>query len=48
MKVVMSLAENVIVIHHGEKIAEGVPNQVVQNKLVIDAYLGEVVTNVAG
>ena len=47
MKVVMSLAENVVVIHHGVKIAEGAPNEVVQNKLVIDAYLGEVTTNAA-
>lgn len=47
MKVVMSLAENVLVIHHGVKIAEGAPDKVVQNKLVIDAYLGEVTTDAA-
>lgn len=47
MKVVMSLAENVVVIHHGEKIAEGSPSEVVQNKLVIDAYLGEVAPDAA-
>lgn len=42
MRVVMALANRVVVIHHGEKIAEGVPNDIVRNKAVIEAYLGEV------
>jgi branched-chain amino acid transport system ATP-binding protein len=42
MKVIMSLADRIIVIHHGEMIAIGEPGEVVRNQAVIDAYLGEV------
>ena len=48
MKVIMSLADQIVVIHHGEKLAEGTPKEIVNNKVVIDAYLGEEKVDVAG
>jgi branched-chain amino acid transport system ATP-binding protein len=41
VKAVMEIADRVIVLHHGEKIAEGKPHQIASDKKVIDAYLGE-------
>jgi branched-chain amino acid transport system ATP-binding protein len=41
MRVVMALAGRVIVLHHGEKLAEGTPAEIGANQAVIDSYLGK-------
>ena len=40
MNMIMDIAEEVMVLNFGEKLAEGVPSDIVKDKKVIDAYLG--------
>jgi branched-chain amino acid transport system ATP-binding protein len=41
MKVIMGLCSRVTVLHHGEKICEGTPGEVCDDKDVIKVYLGK-------
>ncbi|TKJ30234.1 MAG: ABC transporter ATP-binding protein [Chloroflexi bacterium B3_Chlor] len=41
MKAIMSVCDRIMVLHHGEKLAEGTPEEIAASKTVIEVYLGE-------
>jgi branched-chain amino acid transport system ATP-binding protein len=46
MAVIMGVSDWIVVVDHGEKIAEGVPHDIQNNPVVIEAYLGRGLENV--
>jgi branched-chain amino acid transport system ATP-binding protein len=41
IKAVMKLCNRIVVLDHGQKIAEGLPEEIARNSQVIEAYMGE-------
>jgi branched-chain amino acid transport system ATP-binding protein len=41
MKAIMEISDRIMVLHHGEKIAEGAPEEIATSKEIIKVYLGK-------
>ncbi len=41
MRLIMQLCDRIVVLHYGQKIAEGTPSQIAADETVTNAYLGE-------
>jgi branched-chain amino acid transport system ATP-binding protein len=41
MRAIMNVCDRIMVLHHGEKIAEGTPKEIASSKKVVEVYLGE-------
>jgi branched-chain amino acid transport system ATP-binding protein len=40
MRAVMALSHHIVVLHHGQKICEGAPEEVARDPKVLESYLG--------